>query len=587
MANLKSFALHLVTAWNDYKKYVCDVILAENENNLKGILYLRDELFCKIITYILPISIIPLVPGIYLSFKVGMPIVGVADIISFIMMLVVAFNSKMKIKVRKVIFLTFMYCLSVVLLFYIDNSNPGMLYLLFLTAITSLIYSPKAAYWSAFTNLLVCVLFSLMIIFDFKVPYATYGNSSDIAWVTISSNLVALSFICAGCLNHLIAGIEKSIDEKNTIQANLSAVIENSRANIYSLDRNFRYVTFNQLLKNNLKATFNVEIKVGDNAVKFLGSRDDSEEQEWINNYTEALQGRSMYFEKEFNLSGQVSFVEFSINPIIENNTVIGLSCFAVEVTNRKLAEKELVQVSKDLMLRNAALQQFAYIISHNLRAPIANIMGIGNALNVTLITKKREELQRHLFICIDKLDGVVKDLNSILVVKSDVMERKQYVLFSEIVQDVKGSLSGIIENDLIGIKTDFTTSDSMITIKSYLYSIFYNLINNSIKYKQPNVPLLIEIKSVTNNGKLQLHFNDNGLGIDLKLHGDKVFGLYKRFHLNIEGKGFGLFMVKTQLEVMGGIISVQSEPNEGTEFVIEFDNEITALSKGSLLDGL
>ena len=580
MATLKTFVHLLVSWWNNYKQYVCDVILAENENNLKGILYLRDELFCKIITYFLPISILPLVPGIYLSFKVGMPIVGVADIISFIMMLVVAFNRKLTIKVRKVIFLTFMYCLSVVLLFYINNSNPGMLYLLFLTAITSLIYSPKAAYWSAFTNLLVCISFSFMLILDFKVPYASNGNSSDIAWIAISSNLVALSFICAGCLNHLISGIEKSIDEKNTSQANLSAVIENSKANIYSIDRDFKYVTFNQVLKNNLKQTFNVDIKTGDKVFEFLGSKDALEEEEWRNNYMEALQGKSLQFEKEFNQFGPISFVEFSINPIIENNTVIGLSCFAVDVTNRKLEERERVQISKNLIHRNTALQQFTYIISHNLRAPIANIMGIGYALKVNLTSEKREELQRHLFLCIDKLDGVVKDLNTILVAKSDVMENKQKVFFRDIVEDVKGSLSAILENDRVEVSTDFKVSTSMVTIKSYLYSVFYNLIYNSIKYKQPYKQVLIEIKSVIHNGNLQLHFKDNGLGIDLKLHGDKIFGLYKRFHLNIEGKGMGLFMVKTQVEVLGGKINVKSEPQIGTEFIIEFDNEIIHLNK-------
>jgi signal transduction histidine kinase len=66
------------------------------------------------------------------------------------------------------------------------------------------------------------------------------------------------------------------------------------------------------------------------------------------------------------------------------------------------------------------------------------------------------------------------------------------------------------------------------------------------------------------------ISFKDNGTGIDLKLHGNKLFGLYNRFHSNIEGKGVGLFMVKTQIEVLGGKISVTSEPGKGTEFIIE-----------------
>ncbi|MGZ3932114.1 MAG: ATP-binding protein, partial [Bacteroidia bacterium] len=65
----------------------------------------------------------------------------------------------------------------------------------------------------------------------------------------------------------------------------------------------------------------------------------------------------------------------------------------------------------------------------------------------------------------------------------------------------------------------------------------------------------------------------DNGLGIDLEQHGKNLFGLYKRFHLKVEGKGMGLFMMKTQLEALGGKISVISAVNIGTEFMIEFEN--------------
>jgi signal transduction histidine kinase len=81
-----------------------------------------------------------------------------------------------------------------------------------------------------------------------------------------------------------------------------------------------------------------------------------------------------------------------------------------------------------------------------------------------------------------------------------------------------------------------------------------------------------IEIKSRLVKNKLQLIFSDNGMGINLKKHGGEVFGLYKRFHTHVEGKGLGLFMVKTQVEAIGGTIAIESAENEGTEFIIEFD---------------
>jgi len=67
------------------------------------------------------------------------------------------------------------------------------------------------------------------------------------------------------------------------------------------------------------------------------------------------------------------------------------------------------------------------------------------------------------------------------------------------------------------------------------------------------------------------LEFSDNGLGIDLGKFGNDIFGLYKRFHHGIEGKGIGLYMVKVQVEQLKGSISVESETGVGTVFQIRF----------------
>ena len=82
----------------------------------------------------------------------------------------------------------------------------------------------------------------------------------------------------------------------------------------------------------------------------------------------------------------------------------------------------------------------------------------------------------------------------------------------------------------------------------------------------------IIEISSVKIKNKLLLKFKDNGLGFDLKKNGADVFGLYKRFHYHVEGKGMGLFMVKTHVQSLGGKISLASEAGNGSEFTIEFE---------------
>jgi signal transduction histidine kinase len=129
-----------------------------------------------------------------------------------------------------------------------------------------------------------------------------------------------------------------------------------------------------------------------------------------------------------------------------------------------------------------------------------------------------------------------------------------------------------LLQSEEIRIETDFSQAEKIFSLKTYIYSIFYNLIINSIKYKQPTLPSVISIKSYRDWDKLFLIFKDNGLGIDLTKNGAQVFGLYKRFHSHIEGKGLGLFMVKTAVEMLGGSISIASAVNKGTIFTIQFN---------------
>jgi signal transduction histidine kinase len=237
------------------------------------------------------------------------------------------------------------------------------------------------------------------------------------------------------------------------------------------------------------------------------------------------------------------------------------------------IANEERIKMVGDLMLRNIDLEQFAYIISHNLRAPVANIIGGSTALNdPALSAKDKETLRKGINVSAMKLDDVVKDLNHILQVKGDINDIKEIVHFAALVEHIKSSILNLINKHNIEIRYNFSEINELFTLRSYLYSIFYNLISNSVKYRRADVHTLIEIKSSLVKNKLELIFTDNGTGIDLKKNGGDMFGLYKRFHTDIEGKGIGLFMVKTQVETLGGKISVQSKENEGTEFKIEFD---------------
>ncbi|RZA00677.1 MAG: PAS domain S-box protein [Sphingobacteriaceae bacterium] len=229
--------------------------------------------------------------------------------------------------------------------------------------------------------------------------------------------------------------------------------------------------------------------------------------------------------------------------------------------------------ITANLMQRNKDLEQFSYIISHNLRAPVANILGLSEVLkNTEVIADDERAILKKISFSVKRLDRVINDLNYILEFKNQDMQQKEWVNFAELVTHIQTSIYGDTNNADVQIITDFDDVAGMHAIKSYLYSIFYNLIANSIKFRKPDASPVITIQSSQADNKLTLQFADNGIGMDMQTSGKHLFGLYKRFHLDIEGKGMGLYMVKTQVEALHGKITANSELGKGTEFTIEFE---------------
>src|SRR5690606_26281901 len=127
-------------------------------------------------------------------------------------------------------------------------------------------------------------------------------------------------------------------------------------------------------------------------------------------------------------------------------------------------------------------------------------------------------------------------------------------------------------------ITTDFSDVRSIVTVKPYLDSILYNLISNAIKYRHPERKPDIHVKAEKVDGEICISIQDNGLGIDTALFQEKLSTLYSRFHVHVEGKGIGLYLVKTQVTAIGGRIEIDSQVDVGTTFRVYFkaDPQIT-----------
>jgi PAS domain S-box-containing protein len=285
-----------------------------------------------------------------------------------------------------------------------------------------------------------------------------------------------------------------------------------------------------------------------------------------------ALNGEKLIFEwMLIDEQGKEIISEVHLALISNKNGPQVIANFA-DISGRKENEKGMATITLDLLQRNKALEQFTYIVSHNLRAPVANIMALTDAISeIDLEDFDKKILMDGLSVSVLKLNDIIYDLNDILRVKNNLSEKKEYVYFSQLIDNIQISINDQIKKEHVLIETDFSAVDKLLTLKSYLYSIFYNLISNSIKFRQPGLSPVIVMKSFKFKDKIELHYSDNGLGINIEKEGDQLFGLYKRFHLDTEGKGIGLFMTKTQVETLGGKISVESEVNKGVKFLIQF----------------
>lgn len=258
-----------------------------------------------------------------------------------------------------------------------------------------------------------------------------------------------------------------------------------------------------------------------------------------------------------------------SEDPLKKEQIVLAVGVILPVAPLQKVVDSTDSEMITNLVKRNRDLEQFANIVSHNIRAPLANIMGLNRLLNLKLSEADKDMAIKGISISAEKLESVIKDLNEVLQVRRADASSADTINLLRLVDDIRLSIGDTINKTQATIICDFEEMHEVKAIKSYLQSIFFNLITNAIKYARRGVPPVVNIRSMRKDNHVQITFTDNGSGIDLAKHGSNLFGLYKRFTDEVEGKGLGLYMVKTQVEAMGGTIDVESVLGEGTTFRI------------------
>jgi PAS domain S-box-containing protein len=258
--------------------------------------------------------------------------------------------------------------------------------------------------------------------------------------------------------------------------------------------------------------------------------------------------------------------------PVYDDNGELTLVIgFGIDITDRKLMEEKQAMLVRQLSAQNTQLMDFCAIVSHNLRAPLVNISMLVDCLAETADPGEHQILMSKLAPVIENLQVTFNELVESIQIRQDLEVKTEEVCLKECLRRAVTGLQTEITRLDARITADFEAVSVIPYAPQYLNSIFHNLVSNALKYHHPDRKPEIHLRTCREADKIILSVKDNGLGIDLVKHRSNFFKIGKVFHRHPNAKGFGLFMTKTQVEAMGGRIWVESTPNVGSIFYIEF----------------
>lgn len=268
-----------------------------------------------------------------------------------------------------------------------------------------------------------------------------------------------------------------------------------------------------------------------------------------------------------------------------EAGAVIGLVGVSRDITERKLAERALVRLNRELELRvedrtrqlqdaNAELQSFAYSVAHDLRAPLRAMKGFSQALAEDYADRLDETGREYLARIDDgatRLDLLIQDLLAYSRLSQEEFRLERV------------DLDAVVDHALEQLSAAITASGARIDVvrplpcvrghHRVLVQVVTNLLSNAVKFLAPDAAPQVRVHGQAAGGRVRLQVEDNGIGI-AREHQARVFEVFQRLHgmTQYAGTGIGLAIVKKGVERMGGSVGLDSDVGVGSRFWIELE---------------
>jgi PAS domain S-box-containing protein len=280
--------------------------------------------------------------------------------------------------------------------------------------------------------------------------------------------------------------------------------------------------------------------------------------------YTEAVRTKKqMSFEAYFEIPPYANWYDVKVYP-----TKNGISVYFLVITEQKSVEESLRILNQQLQRSNDDLEQFASIISHDLKEPLRTVSSFVQLLNRKYRDKLDERGQifmQQILEGTDHMRTLLDDLLSYSLLGGNSLNF-QSIQLEEVLQDVKRKLDKRIKEN----RAEITSSGlpEVYGDRMQLFIVMQNLISNSLKYRSDNSPRIEITYKTKSNKECVVCLEDNGIGFEQK-HAERIFQIFQRLHLRAEyeGTGIGLAICKKIIDRHGGRIWAESEPDQGTKF--------------------
>ena len=396
----------------------------------------------------------------------------------------------------------------------------------------------------------------------FKEDATIITKSGTITPVSIVASLTVISG------EPIIQGSFRDITERKKMEESLReseekwrSITEYSSDNIWTLDLNYN-ITF----INHTAPGLTPEGVIGNSVYKYIPEEYQESVEQCFDRILQSSQP-DQYYTDYIDPKGNIFHFEARIGPMLKSGKIIGFTVSSTDITKRKKVEENLRSAMEDLKKSNAELEQFAYVVSHDLQEPLRMVASFTQLLQKRYQDKLDDEANEFINFAVDgatRMQGLINDLLTFSRVGT------KGISFSPTDMNI------ILEDVLANIQQSTIEADAEITYDplpviiadgSQMTQILQNLMSNAIKFRGKS-PIHIHVSGENKSDKWVFSIRDNGIGIEPK-NFERIFVIFQRLHKRdeYEGTGIGLAVCKKIIQRHGGKIWVKSELGKGSTF--------------------